>query len=205
MSYQPSAINLPRRPLRRIEVRVKAGHQPFSRKAGFTLIELILVMVIIAILTTFITGGIGSSQIKGRDAQRKSDLKQLASALELFYQDFGQYPPENNGVISACPYSAGTGSGTDCSWGTGRFTDDSSLYLKRVPADPDAGKYYRYRLVPGSNSQKFQLFARLENPNDKGCIDVGAGPNCTNPVAYICGAMAICNFSITSSNTEAIE
>ena len=172
---------------------------------GFTLVELILVMAIIAILTTFITGGLGSSQVKGRDAQRKSDLRQLAGALELYYQDYGEYPAENNGVIIACPYDSGTGTGTDCTWGSARFTDDRTLYLKRIPADPDAGKSYRYRLVPGSNNQKFQLFARLENPNDKGCIDDGSGPNCTNPVVHLCGSTAICNFAITSSNVDATE
>ena len=56
-------------------------------QCGFTLVELILVMAIIAVLTTFITGGIGSSQVKGRDAQRKSDLKQISQTLELYYQD----------------------------------------------------------------------------------------------------------------------
>ena len=97
---------------------------------GFTLVELILVMAIIAILTTFITGGLGSSQVKGRDAQRKSDLRQMASALELYYQDYGEYPAENNGVIIACPYDSGTGTGTNCAWGSSRFTDDKTLYLK---------------------------------------------------------------------------
>ena len=183
--------------------KLEIGNWKFQR--GFTLVELILVMAIIAVLTTFITGGIGSSQVKGRDAQRKSDLKQIAQALELYYQDYGQYPSENSGLIAACPYNAGTGTGADCTWGSGRFTDDSSLYLKRVPADPDAGKFYLYRIVPSSNNQKFQIFAHLENPNDKNCIDDGSGPNCTDPVSFLCGVTAVCNFAVTSSNAEATE
>ena len=56
-------------------------------KKGFTLVELLIVMAIISILATLIVGGFRSSQMRGRDGARKSDLKQISNALELFYSD----------------------------------------------------------------------------------------------------------------------
>lgn len=170
------------------------------KKEGFTLVELLVVMSILGILVTLVAGGFRTAQLRGRDAQRKSDLKELANALELFYADYGLYPPDSGGQIYGCPYVAATGTGTACIWGGATFTDGKTTYFKELPEDPDVGADYFYRLVPASN-QKFQLFARLENPKDKDCI----GGDClASPVAHDCGT-GVCNFSVTSTNTNATE
>lgn len=173
---------------------------------GFTLVELLVVMGILGILVTLVGGSFRSSQIRGRDAQRKSDLRQVANALELFYNDFGHYPEADaNGRILACPYDEGTEHGI-CDWGIGKLVDmyydgesitERTVYFKTLPKDILNGYSYFYR-NPGSNNKKFQLFARLENTEDQDCM----GGDCavTSP-SYLCGTV-ICNFSITSSNTS---
>ncbi len=92
---------------------------------GFTLIELLLVLAIIAIMATFIMMNIQASLGRGRDARRKSDLKQIQNALELYHQDFGQYPDTGGWVNST--YT-----------GNGQFwiTPLTSYYIKTMPVDP---------------------------------------------------------------------
>lgn len=165
---------------------------------GFTLVELLVVMGILGILVTLIAGGFRSAQFRGRDAQRKSDLREIANALEAFYSDYGTFPSDTGSVVNACSYNPATSTGTPCSWGTGELTDGKTIYFKAIPKDPTNSQDYFYRIVPGSNNQKFQLFAALENTQDQDCL----GGDCeVSPVSYSCGS-ATCNFSITSTNAS---
>ena len=148
---------------------------------GFTLVELLVVISIISVLVTVIAGGFRSSQTRGRDVQRKSDLKQVANALELYYSDYGEYPDS-------------------VTWGA-EFTDGKTVYFKVMPTDPSSKLSYFYRVVPSSNNQKFQLFAHIENTEDPNCI----GGDCeTYVVSYSCG-IKTCNFGLTSPNTTPLE
>lgn len=156
-------------------------------------------MSIMGILVTLIAGGFRTAQLRGRDAQRKADLKEIANSLELLYSDYGLYPTDSGGRMLGCPYDPILGTGTVCVFGSSEFTDSKTTYFKTLPADPGSLDYL-YRL-PGSNNQKFQLFARLENPKDKDCL----GGDCNNPpVTHICGSK-VCNFAVTSSNASPLE
>ena len=64
----------------------------FKLKRGFTLIELLVVIVIIGILATLATVTLSSARAKARDARRVSDVKQIQTALELYYNDVTSYP-----------------------------------------------------------------------------------------------------------------
>jgi prepilin-type N-terminal cleavage/methylation domain-containing protein len=64
----------------------KTNHQ------AFTLVELLVVIVIIGILSTLAIIALGNIRAKSRDAKRVADLKQISTALELFYDDHGYYP-----------------------------------------------------------------------------------------------------------------
>ena len=59
---------------------------------GFTLIELLVVIVIIGVLATLATVALSSAREKARDARRVSDIKQIMTALELYYSDAQSYP-----------------------------------------------------------------------------------------------------------------
>ena len=65
-------------------------------KRGFTLLELIVVITIIGILTTFGYLNYATSLEKSRDGKRKADLEQIRSALEMYRADETQYPLTGN-------------------------------------------------------------------------------------------------------------
>lgn len=156
--------------------------------SAFTLVELLVVISIISVLVSIVAVSFRSSQAKGRDAQRKSDLKQVANALELYYSDYGKYPADSAGEIVGC-------NGSACAWGVGSFTDGKTVYFKVLPKDPSSGLKYFYRIVDAPANQKYQVFAHLENTQDLSII--------TN-LTTSCGT-ATCNFAVTSPNTTPTE
>ena len=64
----------------------------FSNLQGFTLIELLVVIAIIGILATLAIVSLTNARSSSRDAKRIADLKQLQTALEVYYNDYGSYP-----------------------------------------------------------------------------------------------------------------
>ncbi|OGE75347.1 MAG: hypothetical protein A3C85_02345 [Candidatus Doudnabacteria bacterium RIFCSPHIGHO2_02_FULL_48_21] len=74
--------------------------------AGFTIIELLVVISIIALLASVILVSLNSARAKARNAKRVSDLLQIQTALELYYDDNNRYPV-SGGWRSQC---AGWGS-----------------------------------------------------------------------------------------------
>lgn len=169
---------------------------------GFTLIELMVVMAILGVLVTIALVSFRSSQMRGRDAQRKANIKEISSALELFYSDYQKYPSEVGGLMQGCPFDSATGTGASCTWGEDEFTDNKTIYFKVLPKDPSDSFNYYYRVVDPPVNQKFQLFAYLENVEDPACL---GGDCASSPVAYSCGSGKSCNFSMTSPNTDALE
>ena len=168
--------------------KLRFGNWNFE--GGFTLVELLVVMAILGVLITVTLAAFRNSQSRGRDAQRKSDLKQISSSLELYYSDYAKYPDAGSGMIAGCPST----SLVSCTWGSGEFTDGTQIYFKAVPADPAGSLAYYYRIVDPGTNQKYQLFAFIENTQDPDLIS-------TN---YSCGSET-CNFSITSTNTTPSE
>lgn len=61
-------------------------------KKGFTLIELLVVIAIIGLLSTLAVVSLNNARAKSRDAKRVSDIKQIQTALELYYNDNNGYP-----------------------------------------------------------------------------------------------------------------
>ncbi len=72
-----------------------------TQKKGFTLIELLVVVAIIGLLSTLSIVALNTARAKARDARRVSDVKQIQTALELYYNDQGDYPASTTALQPA--------------------------------------------------------------------------------------------------------
>lgn len=63
-----------------------------KNQKGFTLIELLVVIAIIGLLSTMSVVALNQARQKSRDAKRLSDMKQIQTALELYFTDENEYP-----------------------------------------------------------------------------------------------------------------
>jgi prepilin-type N-terminal cleavage/methylation domain-containing protein/uncharacterized protein (TIGR02145 family) len=63
-----------------------------TKKQAFTLIELLVVIAIIGILSTLAVVALQNARKNARDAKRIADIKQIQTALELYFNDVGAYP-----------------------------------------------------------------------------------------------------------------
>lgn len=74
-----------------------------KNKNGFTLIELLVVIAIIGLLSSVVLASLNTARIKSRDSFRLSEIKQLQTALELYYDKNGRYPdPSSDAGIYSC-------------------------------------------------------------------------------------------------------
>ncbi len=63
----------------------------FKKNKGFTLIELLVVIAIIGTLSGIVLVSLGGARSKARDATRQSDMRQMISAQEMYYDDQSAY------------------------------------------------------------------------------------------------------------------
>jgi general secretion pathway protein G len=131
-----------------------------EKQTGFTLIELLVVVSLIGVLATLVLANLNAARQRGRDAQRKSDLRNIQTALRLYYNDFDKYPDNMASNIAGCGAS-----GTNiCIWGD-PFESSIQTYMSVLPGDPLPDSYYAYNRDDG-DIDKYTLTACLENPSD---------------------------------------
>lgn len=108
-----------------------------SRRSGFTLIELMIVVIIMAALAGMVLPRLLDRADDAKIGIAKADIANITSALKFYKLDVGQYPKSEEGLTALMvrPGSAGN------SW--------KAPYLEREAKDP-WGRLYQYQLDPGS-------------------------------------------------------
>jgi len=77
--------------------------------AGFTLIELLVVIAIIGILSGIVIVSMSGARAKARDARRLSDMRQIATALQMYYAQYENIPDQHLLMEKVNPLLAAAG------------------------------------------------------------------------------------------------
>lgn len=172
---------------------------------GFNKGELITVSAILLFVIVAIVLNLQVSLRKGRDIQRKNDIRAINDAVSAFQNDFGALPlSDSQGRILACISDTnnpqvdqyGNVLYEPCEWGVDALADvfDPSYppYLKSLPDDPlhDSGRTYYYE----SNGSRFQIYGALEGTSEPEYDES------ILPRALKCGTVT-CNFGRSNLDT----
>ena len=168
-------------------------------RIGFTLIEVLVVVSIISILTSVLYVNFNAARENSRDQVRKTDMKQLQLAIELYKAQNGSYPASGCGSATNAFYGPGPAqSGSvpsgnyfncDTDWIVGLVPE----FIAELPSDPtsesEAGQGFYYRsdgasyklLIKDSVERNFitsynQEFARCPAPSGNNFCNPGTSP-----------------------------
>lgn len=127
-----------------------------KKEGGFTLLELLIVIVIIGILALLIIPNITSAPKKARDTKRKTDITTVRKGLEEYFVDNNSYPTQLSDL-----------------------TVGTAPIMKTIPTDPKNTGAYVYTYVPANSNTTYTLSACLENDQDNS-TDVIAASSSNN-------------------------
>lgn len=125
------------------KIRIKPNH-------GFTIVELLIVIVVIGILAALVLNSFSDAQKQARDSRRLSDMTAIKKALLAYRADKGAFPEETATISPAI----------EGGWETSKDTPGSFMeylvaggYFRDVPLDPlnTNANYYRYYLYPAGD------------------------------------------------------
>ncbi|ALA86846.1 type II secretion system major pseudopilin GspG [Stenotrophomonas geniculata] len=133
-----------------------------ARQKGFSLIEIMVVVVIIGILAALIVPRLMDRPDQARVVAARQDIAALMQALKLFKLDNGRYPSAEQGLQALVKPPQGGG------------TMPVTPYLDRLPNDP-WGHPYQYQ-IPGTHGDidVFSLGADSKPGGDAGNADIGS-------------------------------
>jgi type II secretion system protein G len=139
-----------------------------QKQKAFTLIELLVVIAIIGLLASIVLMALNTARGKARDAKRKADIRQIMLALEMYYDDNGEYPASGG----ASSPNSGWSNSSDSSWDTLQSKLNNYITLPKDPKNETGGwagngkyNYDYYSLNYGCQQQWYMLVYKLENPD----------------------------------------
>ncbi len=148
--------------MRQINNSIFTGKTPIRRKQhGFTLIEILVVIVILGVLAMLVVPNVMSRPEQAKRAAAQADIKAISSALEIFRLDNGFYPTTEQGLQALIKQPDKEPFATN--WSV-------DGYLKQLPKDP-WGKLYHY-VNPGMyNLGGYDLFSFGQNKDQETITD----------------------------------
>ena len=119
----------------------KRSYRSKVSRSGFSLVEILIVVVILGILAAFVVPQIMSRPDEAKMVKAQQDVIRLESALDLYRLDNGQYPTQAQGLAALVSKPSTPPVPTHY---------NASAYLKRLPKDP-WGHDYVY-VSPGTHN-----------------------------------------------------
>ncbi len=132
---------------------------------AFTLIELLVVIAIIGLLATMAAVSLQEARVKARNTKRIADLKQLQTALELYYNTHESYPSSRGG--------SGNWDGLYSCWGDSTSNWIPGLaptFIGSLPRDPRNHTACNQQYIYNSDGTNYKLISH----GPEKCADVKA-------------------------------
>jgi general secretion pathway protein G len=116
-----------------------------SKRRGFTLVELLIVIVILAVLAAIAIPKFMNSGVRSKESSLKSNLKLVRNSLELFHNDTGAWPA----TLSDLAVTTAPASGKDSTGATKTISssDFKGPYIQSVPTDPVSNSAFTYSVT----------------------------------------------------------
>ena len=103
-----------------------------ARQRGFTLLEIMVVVIIIGVLAVIVVQNVLPQADKARITAAKADIRTLAAALDTYRLDNSFYPSTNQGLEALVSEPSGTPEARN--WGP-------EPYMRKLPVDPWGNTY----------------------------------------------------------------
>jgi general secretion pathway protein G len=120
-----------------------------AERGGFTLIEIMVVIIILGLLATLVIPNITGYTEKAKREKARADIASLEGALELFKADSGFYPSTEQG-LDALVYKPTTGR-VPAKWMEGGY------FKKGIPLDPWGNRYVYF--APGRRGEGYEIIS----------------------------------------------
>lgn len=118
--------------------------KPMRRPRGFTLIEIMVVVVIIGLLAAIITPNIMSQLSRAEVTAARQEIRQITATIEQFRIDFHRYPTADEGL--------------EILTGVGEVNNRPvPQYIDSVPIDPWSNEYYY--VTPSTHGKDYDVFS----------------------------------------------
>jgi len=111
----------------------------YRHNQGFTLLEVIVTVALVAILTGVVVSGFGPAREQSRDTQRQTDLRTVEAALALYKNKYGQYPEACNGATTGATINLSGQSDASfaCTSGSAQYIVGlAPEFIPKLPVDP---------------------------------------------------------------------
>ena len=147
-------------------LRLNDNKMKVKKQNGLTLTEILIVIALLMLVLLALFRVFRVDINRSKDAQRKSDLRDIKLAFEDYYNDHQAYPPEEFLL--------------DCGG------NSLKPYLKAVPCDPDTGAPYLYFPYPGGgdNTQGYRVLSILTDLADPTIAQLGCQRGCGIPADH---------------------
>ena len=100
-----------------------------KKQDGFTLIEIMVVILILGLLATLVVQSLRGATDKAKRTKAMADIAELKTALDRYYIDIGSYPSSDQGLNALV---------TPPGQGGAQAAPTDQGYIQRIPNDPGA-------------------------------------------------------------------